>query len=317
MKKYDVVCIGDATLDITMTGIPANIFEKDSVLASSSKWSVGGDAANQVCVLTSLGLNTALIAKTGDDLIGHIVCDMLSKDNIDMSFMIQSPQKNSGFCIVAVQSDGTRSFLLSMGSGDRDLHPDEINFSILEQTKAISVGSIFCLHEMDLFGTAMVFKEARKKGVLTFADMTGDSFNIGPDAIKDIYPYTDYLLPSLEECIYVTGENEPEKIADFFLSAGVSNVVIKLGSKGCYFKNHTDAFYTPAFATNAIDTTGCGDNFTAAFITGILMGKSAKEASLLGCAAGAINAAAIGAHGNVNSYEQLLSYLESAQPISD
>ena len=47
--KYDILCVGDATLDIIMAGIPEDIFSRDSTLASTSKWLVGGDAANQAC----------------------------------------------------------------------------------------------------------------------------------------------------------------------------------------------------------------------------------------------------------------------------
>lgn len=308
--KYDILCVGDATLDIIMAGIPEDIFSRDSTLASTSKWLVGGDAANQACTFDALGMKTALTAKIGTDLVGNTIYQMLSESTIDLSYMIRTPDKVSGYCVAVVQPNGQRCFLLSMGDGDRDLKPEEIDFSVLDETCAVSVGSLFCLYEMDIRGTRMLFEAARKKGVLTFADMTGDSFKIGPQALNDIYPFTDYLLPSLEEGIYVTGKSDPGEIAQWFLDHGVSNVLVKLGEKGCFFKNATEAFYTPAFSVDAIDTTGCGDNFSAAFITSLLQGKTAAEAIRFGNAAGAINATGIGAHGNVKSYEQVKKFLD-------
>ena len=234
--KYDILCVGDATLDIIMAGIPEDIFSRDSTLASTSKWLVGGDAANQACTFDALGMKTALTAKIGTDLVGNTIYQMLSESTIDLSYMIRTPDQVSGYCVAVVQPNGQRCFLLSMGDGDRDLKPEEIDFSVLDETRAVSVGSLFCLYEMDIRGTRMLFEAARKKGVLTFADMTGDSFKIGPQALNDIYPFTDYLLPSLEEGIYVTGKSDPGEIAQWFLDHGVSNVLVKLGEKAAFSK---------------------------------------------------------------------------------
>lgn len=311
--NYDVICVGDATLDITMTDIPNDALSHDFALAASSRWSVGGDAANQACVLDALGMKTALIAKTGTDLIGDTIHQILSECGIDLSHFIRSSRKESGFCVVAVQPDGQRSFLLSLGSGDRDLGLEEINLDLLGHTRAVSVGSLFCLRKMDLGGTQELFKKARQKGVITFADMTGDSSQLGPKAVDGIYPYTDYLLPSLEEGIYVTGETNPRKIADVLLKKGTSTVIIKLGAQGCYVKNAKEDFYSPAFVTDVIDTTGCGDNFTAAFISGVLNGKTLRDCARMGNGAGAINASALGAHGALHSRKQLEDFMKHSQ----
>ncbi|GHT86541.1 sugar ABC transporter substrate-binding protein [Bacteroidia bacterium] len=73
MKNYDVICVGFATLDITLTGIPSNAFETDTTKLTSSHWSVGGDAVNQAVALGSLGNKAALVSKIGSDRIGGIV----------------------------------------------------------------------------------------------------------------------------------------------------------------------------------------------------------------------------------------------------
>ena len=65
--------------------------------------------------------------------------------------------------------------------------------------------------------------------------------------MEKVYPYTDYLMPSYDEAIYVTGEKDPDKIADYFLDAGVKNVVLKLGGEGCFFKNREKRFFTDPF----------------------------------------------------------------------
>ena len=59
-------------------------------------------------------------------------------------------------------------------------------------------------------------------------------------------------------------------MADVFLSYGVRNVVIKLGAKGCFFKNAKTSFFLPAFPIDAADATGAGDCFVAGLTSEVL-----------------------------------------------
>ena len=44
----------------------------------------------------------------------------------------------------------------------------------------------------------------------------------------------------------------------------------------------------PAFEVEVVDTTGCGDAFSAGFLRGLSLGRSREEAAKLGCAAAAL-----------------------------
>ena len=45
--------------------------------------------------------------------------------------------------------------------------------------------------------------------------------------------------------------------------------------------------HVPAFAVDVVDTTGCGDAFSAGFLRGLSLGHFAREAAVLGCAVAA------------------------------
>jgi sugar/nucleoside kinase (ribokinase family) len=54
----------------------------------------------------------------------------------------------------------------------------------------------------------------------------------------------------------------------------------------------------PAFAVDVVDTTGCGDAFSAGFLRGVGLGRSLPDAARLGCAAAALVAQGLGSdHG--------------------
>jgi sugar/nucleoside kinase (ribokinase family) len=55
----------------------------------------------------------------------------------------------------------------------------------------------------------------------------------------------------------------------------------------------------PAFAIDVVDTTGCGDSFSAGFLRGLSLGRSRRDSAVLGCAAAALVAGGLGSdHGD-------------------
>jgi len=55
----------------------------------------------------------------------------------------------------------------------------------------------------------------------------------------------------------------------------------------------------PAFEVDVVDTTGCGDAFSAGFIRGISLGRTPRESAVLGNAAAALVAQGLGSdHGD-------------------
>ncbi|HST40446.1 MAG TPA: PfkB family carbohydrate kinase, partial [Conexibacter sp.] len=54
----------------------------------------------------------------------------------------------------------------------------------------------------------------------------------------------------------------------------------------------------PAYDVEVVDTTGCGDAFSAGFLRGLGLGRSREEAARLGCAVAGIVAGGLGSdHG--------------------
>lgn len=181
----------------------------------------------------------------------------------------------------------------------------------MERAKIISAASLYSLGEMDGEGIRKVFRRAKESDTLTVADLNTDLRELGPSAFDDLYVDIDYLLPSFEEAQYVTGNDELQNMAEYFLKKGARHVVIKCGSKGAYYQDESEKFFIDAFPVKAVDTTGCGDNFVAGFIHGLLRGWTHRECVRFACAAGAVNAMSYGGHLGITGEEQVLKFLNS------
>lgn len=311
-KAYDILCVGACVQDVLLEKMEAQDFEKSVHILERAVFTSGGDATNEAVILSRLGNKTALIAKVDKGTAGSSIFLDLNQAGVDTSQIVRDGNSRSTTTFIAIDSNGNHVFFLAKGENE-GIALEEIDLLMLKRSKAICVGSMYTSHKLDKGGVIELMKISKEAGVITFADMDSDVENLGPHAMDCVYPYMDFLLPSIDEARYITEKQNEKEAADELLSRGVKTVVIKLGEKGCYVKNAEEEFYTDPFEVNARDTTGCGDNFVAGFIHSVLKGKSLKESARFACAAGAINSQEIGGHMAVKSEKQVEDFLNTVK----
>jgi len=200
---------------------------------------------------------------------------------------------------VLVQENGERSFLTNRNGSLRKLSAQDIAFPFPEETGILCYASIFVSPQMKHDALANVLREAKTQGILTFADMTKCKNGETVEEIREVLENLDYLIPNEEEAYLVTRANTPEEAAEIFQRAGVKNVIIKCGKKGCYVlgaEAQMTGYYVPAVeGVRCVDTTGAGDSFSAGFIYGISEGWSLKECAVFANQCGAKAVSEIGA----------------------
>jgi sugar/nucleoside kinase (ribokinase family) len=84
-------------------------------------------------------------------------------------------------------------------------------------------------------------------------------------------------------------------------------VAATLGREGVIAWDGSSFHYFPAYQVNAVDTTGAGDIFHAAFVYAQLAGLKLEEQLSFSCAASALNCTAPGARGHIASIEEIRS----------
>jgi sugar/nucleoside kinase (ribokinase family) len=71
------------------------------------------------------------------------------------------------------------------------------------------------------------------------------------------------------------------------VAAGVSCVAVTQGARGALVVTESEELEVPAFDVPVVDTSGCGDAFSAGFLRGIGLGLDLRGAAELGCATAA------------------------------
>ena len=71
------------------------------------------------------------------------------------------------------------------------------------------------------------------------------------------------------------------------------------GAEGALVVERDSETRVSAFAVDVVDTTGCGDAFSAGFLRGLALGRSRADAARLGCAVAGLVAQGLGSdHGD-------------------
>jgi sugar/nucleoside kinase (ribokinase family) len=71
----------------------------------------------------------------------------------------------------------------------------------------------------------------------------------------------------------------------------------------------------PVFKTNVVDTSGCGDAFSAGLIRGLTLGQDLQRAAVLGAAAAAQVAGGLGSDFGDYDLESVSAFAETAERL--
>ena len=324
-KSKDIICIGMALVDSIIKGFDPKPVSASGYRAVSGSLNVGGEAVNEAVAAARLGMDTGILCTLGKDDAGDMVAGMLGRCGVDTASVIRSAEHPTPVTTMFVNEDGTRKSITNQ-SHRYNFHPEKYKADFIG-TKAIILGSLFRAPFDDPDIIFSVLEAAKEFGVTVFADTKLPNFKVlGLEDIRKALPLIDFITPNEDEAKYYTGKTEPSEMADVFLSYGVKNVVVKLGSKGCYYKGMCSAeernddgksvdstaeteIVLPALDIEAVDATGAGDCFVAGLASELIRGADISHALRFANACGAICTTAVGAGTALKDRQQVLKYV--------
>lgn len=312
MRGYDIVFIGTAIIDSIIKGFDPDPVSVTGYRAESGSLNIGGEAVNGSIAAAKLGMKTAVLCALGNDTAGDMIASELVSHGVDTDCIIRSPNHPTPITTMFVAEDGSRKSITNKAH-KYNFHPERYA-DLFSDTKAVVLGSLFRAPFDDPGVIRSVVEAARSKGVTVFADTKLPNFTkVGIDDITDSLPMIDYITPNEDEGRYCTGEDDPREMADAFLKRGARNVIIKLGRKGCFFKNRDVEVLLPAYDIDAVDATGAGDNFLAGFASEILCGENVSDALAFANACGAVSTTAVGAGTALRDGDQVREFMAGSR----
>ena len=140
------------------------------------------------------------------------------------------------------------------------------------------------------------------------------------ELILPCMPYLDFFMPNQEEAAMITGLSDPDAMCAVFLKAGAGAVCLKMGSRGSLVVcAGGDRHRVPAFRVDVVDTTGCGDAWSAGFLAGLSLDLPVERAALLGSACGSLVASGLGSDAGIVDLGSTLAFMAATPtlPLGD
>ena len=256
--------------------------------------STGGAVSNTGLALHRLGINTQLMGKVGDDLIGRAILDFIGPTLA--AGMIVAKGETSSYTVVINPPGIDRTFLHCTGANDTFTAAD-ISAQKLAGARLFHFGYPTLMQRIYNDGgreMEKIFRQAKQAGLTTSLDMSypdpkSEAGQVNwPTWLKRVLPHVDIFLPSLDEMqlMLQTKAAAPE-IARQLRDWGVKIAGLKMGDKGLLVQWPDRELRAPCFRVNVAGTTGAGDATIAGFLAGILRGLPAEETMALAAAVGA------------------------------
>jgi sugar/nucleoside kinase (ribokinase family) len=285
-----VAAVGVHVLDTHVLGIESIPEGSDGQLVETIRMSPAGTAGGTAVVLARLGATVRSYGAVGTDPVGDSLLSLLAREGVDVGGLVRKPDSQTSASVLPVRSNGDRPAWHCIGANGAftldDLPPD-----LLDRITHLHLGG-----PEFLGGEAAgeLLARARAAGVTTSLDVLAPG---DPDMLAWIagaLPHTDYLLPNDEQVLGFTGAASLAEGAVALLEHGVGCVAVTQGAKGALVATTSGVVEVPAFPIEVVDTTGCGDAFSAGFLRGLSLGRTPAEAARLGCATAAQVAQGLG-----------------------
>jgi 2-dehydro-3-deoxygluconokinase len=248
-----------------------------------------------VCIgLTRLEHSTTYITKLGGkDPFGEYIYESLQNKSIDTSNVSFDEEYATGFMLKSKVSKGNPDIsYFRKNSAASHISPEDIEKVSFENVRHVHVTGIPCaLSESCLAASLRLIERAHEHHVYVSFDPNlrpslWKSREIMAKTLNDISCRCDMVLPGLSEGETLTGLHNAQDIADYYLSKGVTDVVIKTGKEGAYIRNAETCAQVPCFPvekfSKVVDTVGAGDGFAVGVISGRLEGLPLKDAVMRG-----------------------------------
>ncbi|WP_309707787.1 carbohydrate kinase family protein [Armatimonas sp.] len=292
-----IACLGILVADVVAKPVDALPARGTLELIERVELHIGGNAANSAASVAKLGLPVKLVGKVGDDNFGAFLTEALSKLGVDTHAVACDPHAPTATSLVLVHNDGERSFLHAPGA-NATLSADDVEWDALLGTRFFHVAGLQLMPSLEGEPIAKVLAEAQKRGMLTMLDTVMNPRSAGWSGLAPALSYLDWFVPSIDEIHQLCGKaTVPEQIAACRAVNPALNMVIKVGSEGCWVAEPGKEPVLVSGIPNVtvVDTLGAGDSWCGGFLVGLSRGMSPREAAMLANKVGAACVQMLGA----------------------
>jgi sulfofructose kinase len=300
-KLWDVLGVGCNSVDRVFR-LPASP-KADSPTAklriSRHSTMCGGQMATAMAACAAFGLKAGYLGSIGHDHDGRLIISELQQRGVDVSHVMTRECANR-FAVIAVDETTGERIVLWNRDDRLNLAPREIDPGLIASARLLHVD------DEDQEAAIVAAGFARSAGVPCTSDIDRIT-----DRTEDLVAavsipiFAQHVLPA------ITGESDLRQALTAVRRSHAGMLCVTMGADGAMLMTDDDLIVEPGFAVQAVDTTGAGDVFRAAFAYGLLQNYPPREMLRLANAAAAVSCTRAGAMASVPKLEDAQNLMNS------
>ncbi|MGW5654339.1 carbohydrate kinase family protein [Streptomyces humi] len=290
-----VVTMGVHVLDVLVRPVDAIPEGQGATLVEDIRMTAAGTAGGTALTLAKLGATVQTTGAIGADATGDMLVRLLRGAGIGTEFLARRTDTNTSASVLPISSTGDRPSLHLLGA-NVTYGLDDVPWDAIAESGHLHLGG------PELIGVevaARILHFAKEHGVTTSVDLLAPGVFGSFEQIAAALPHIDLLLPNDDQVLGFSEEDDLVAGAKKLVGAGAGLVAVTRGADGALLVTADGTETVPAFEIDVVDTTGCGDAFSAGFVYGIGLGRAPFESAVLGNAVAALVAQGLGSdHGD-------------------
>jgi 2-dehydro-3-deoxygluconokinase len=307
-----IVCLGEPMLEL-------NCQVDGRYLAGH-----GGDTSNCAIAAARQGASVGYFTRLGSDAFGDSFMDLWSAEGVDASQVQRDPEAHTAVYFVDHAEGGHRFTYLRSGSAASRMTSQSLPREYIAGARVLHVSGISQAISQSACDAVFEAIAVARAGGVTVSYDTNLRLKLWPlvraraithAAMRDC----DIALPGLDDAVHLTGQTDPDAIADFYLALGPATVALTLGKAGTLVATPQRRERIAAREVAAVDATAAGDTFDGAFLAELLRCGDPFAAARHANAAAALSTLGYGAVAPMPRRAAVLAFLagESGKPGGD
>jgi len=278
-QRRRITALGDLAWDVVVK--PSEDLQYASDVTGEITVAPGGAAANFAVWVARCGAPAGFIGMVGNDPFAPLLEDDLAREGVEAR-LPRSSERPTAVVLVLVDQKGQRTMVTNQGA-DYLLEPEQVDAEFIASSVHLHITGYSLITDPPRSAARHALSIAKAAGCTVSLDPASAHLlgaSLGAQRFLEFAQEVgaDVLLPNREEGELLTGEQDPQAMARALASAAPL-VVLKLGQDGCLLIQGGRTHHLPAPRLQALDATGAGDAFDAAFLFKYLAGTKVLEAA--------------------------------------
>lgn len=279
-----ICVIGSSSMDLVVTS-SRRPGAGETVLGESFKTVPGGKGANQAVAAARLGAEVHMIGRVGEDTFGTDILNNFEANGVNTQNVKPVTHLESGTAHI-ILAEGDNSIVV-VEAANREVTPAYVD-------EAVDV-----IRNADIVLIQQEIPEETVVHVSSLCAKFGTPLLLNPAPARaisqEVIEHASYITPNEHEAeILFQGVSPAEALRQY-----PNKLFITEGSKGVRYYDGEKEVLVPTYQVKAVDTTGAGDTFNAAFAVALAEGKPLQDSIRFANRAASLSVTKFGAQGGM------------------